>query len=317
MKRNRRFFKKSEKVVIFLFSVVAVLLFVQAASLYSDKQAEVRATTKHKLKSEQPVELETKETPKEIEKTPETAWMQNTQQDSETPSVDEQENVEEVDKPKQASEKESEKPTADESKAENKKVAYITIDDGPSNVEHELLDLLDAYQAKATFFMLEPNMRKYPDAVKRIVNDGHVAALHGVTHNAKKFYRSTNSVLHEMNTAQKTLEELTSFQATLIRTPYGSSPQMTPAYKQAVTQQGYQLWDWNVDSQDWKYTNGSFVQHTIGQIENLASKGEAPIILIHSKPTTLTHLPKLLDYLVKQGYSLEPLDETMEPFQLK
>lgn len=316
---KRKLFNKVEKLVISIFSVVAIVLFVQVISLYSDKRAEVRATTGDHVKNEQALEKMQQAESKKIEDplSKEKEQQKQTEREQEKPTVSKERTDEEkADKHKQVSKEEPLKAQTDKKQTDKRKVAYLTIDDGPSDVEHEILDLLAEYDATATFFMLEPPMRKYPDAVKRIVDDGHVAALHGVTHDAKKFYRSKDSVLQEMNTAQKTLEDLTGVQSTLIRTPYGSSPKMTPAYKQAVEENGYQLWDWNVDSRDWKYTNGAYVQHSIEQIEYVASRGEDPVILIHSRRTTLEHLPKLLDYLVEQGYSLKGLDDSMETYVL-
>lgn len=313
MKKERKLFSFWEKIVVFTLSLMVIFLIVQVASLYNDRKIEVSATEDRSVKHEQVdkhIDLaETKNNEKKEKK----------QEKQETDTNDElKQNVQENknDGNKQKSNVKTAKAQQEQKQTPPKKVAYLTIDDGPTEVEHELLDLLASYNAKATFFMLEPYMKKYPDAVKRIVDEGHVPALHGVTHNAKKFYRSKETVLQEMNQAQKTLEKLTGYRATLIRTPYGSSPKMTPEYKQAVKDSGYQLWDWNVDSRDWKYTDGSFVEYSIQQIEKLAEKGEDPIILLHSKRSTVEHLPKLLDYLVEQGYSFEVLDASLEPYQL-
>lgn len=305
--------------IILLFTMVACLLTVQVLFLYFDKKAEVRATSeKHytqvaaenidreKAGQEQATQHDVKE--KTAQSKSDKPSQQNSPTDS--PTKDNQEAV------KASDEKDKATKSNTKNNTKNKKVAYLTIDDGPSDVEDEILDLLEKYNAKATFFMLKSNIRKYPDAVKRIVEDGHAVGLHGVTHNAEKFYRSEQSVLQEMNQTQKAVEKITGVRATLIRTPFGSSPGMTPEYKQAVKASGYQLWDWNVDSRDWKYTNRRFVENSISQIEEVASRGEDPIILIHSKETTLNHLPELLDYLKGQGYELEALDETMEPHQL-
>lgn len=313
MKKERKLFSFWEKIVVFTLSLMVIFLIVQVASLYNDRKIEVSATEDRSVKHEQVdkhIDLaETKNNEKKEKK----------QEKQETDTNDElKQNVQENknDGNKQKSNVKTAKAQQEQKQTPPKKVAYLTIDDGPTEVEHELLDLLASYHAKATFFMLEPYMKKFPDAVKRIVNEGHVPALHGVTHNAKKFYRSKETVLQEMNQAQKTLEKLTGYRATLIRTPYGSSPKMTPEYKQAVKENGFQMWDWNVDSRDWKYTDGSFVEYSIQQIEKLAEKGEDPIILLHSKRSTVEHLPKLLDYLVEQGYSFEVLDASLEPYQL-
>lgn len=318
MKKDRKLFSKGEKTVISFLAIIIIMLSFQVASLLSDKKDEARATTEHEMMSarvtESKQQVEQSESVEEPSVEGTEQLEEQHEEDDMTSSQEDLSNDEELDKHKVS---EEERVEANGNKqATDEKVAYLTIDDGPTEVDDDILDLLAEYDAKATFFMLEPPMRNHPDVVKRIVDEGHVPALHGVTHDANKFYRSTQSVLDEMERAQQTLEDITGVKATLIRTPYGSSPNMTDTYKQAVKENGYQLWDWNVDSLDWKLTNGEYVQHAIQQIEKVASKGEAPVILIHSRETTLEHLPKLLDYLVKQGYTLEGLDESMEPYIL-
>jgi len=321
MKKDRKLFNFWEKVVIFSLSLIVIVLIVQVASLYNDRNTEVSTTAKPSVKHEQVKEAAEETIDADEAKN---AGKKEKQPHKKTSSakVEQKDQKQEKNAMKakrddtQKSNVKTVKAKQEPKKSSKQKKAYLTIDDGPTEVEHELLDLLASYNVKATFFMLEPNMKKYPDAVKRIVAEGHVPALHGVTHNAKKFYRSKETVLNEMNQAQKTLEKITGYRTTLIRTPYGSSPKMTPEYKRAVKDSGYQMWDWNVDSRDWKYRDGSFVAYSIQQIEKLAKKGEDPIILIHSKRSTVEHLPKLLDYLVDQGYSFEVLDASLEPYQL-
>lgn len=320
MKKKRKLFNFWEKVVIFSLFLIVIFLAVQIASLYSDNKTEVSTANKPSVKHEQVVkkidsdEVKNAEEKKESQQPKKSSSVKSEQKERKQEKKENKGNHDDTQKSNVKTVKAKQEPKPKQSP--KKKVAYLTIDDGPTEVEHELLDLLASYNAKATFFMLEPNMKKYPDAVKRIVAEGHVPALHGVTHNAKKFYRSKETVLNEMNQAQKTLEKITGYRTTLIRTPYGSSPKMTPEYKRAVKENGYQMWDWNVDSRDWKYRDVSFVAYSIQQIEKLAKKGEDPIILIHSKRSTVEHLPKLLDYLVEQGYSFEVLDASLEPYQL-
>nr|WP_249365709.1 polysaccharide deacetylase family protein [Cytobacillus citreus] len=193
---------------------------------------------------------------------------------------------------------------------ESKKV-YLTFDDGPSAYTNNILETLSSYGMKATFFMLEPNMRTYPDEVQNIINNGHIPALHGVTHDASKIYRSEKTVVDEMTEAQSTLMNLTGEVTHLIRTPYGSAPYMKPSYKQAVETAGFQLWDWTVDSEDWKYKNGEYVSRVIYQIENYQYHDKPIIILLHDRKTTAEHLPTLLEYLKSKGYEAEILNEQM------
>lgn len=193
------------------------------------------------------------------------------------------------------------------------KVAYITFDDGPSNTTERLLDILSEHSVKATFFMLQPRVCKFPDSVIRIVNDGHTPALHGVSHSQQAFYQSTESVLNEMNTAQAAVLEITGYKTTLIRTPFGSHPYMKPTYKEAVKQAGYQLWDWNVDSRDWYYRDHRMVTNTIEQIKRLEERNIAPVILLHDRTETVEFVAEILEHLTSNGYQLKQLDATMEP----
>lgn len=195
-----------------------------------------------------------------------------------------------------------------------KKIIYLTFDDGPSPYTLKILESLNNFDMKATFFMLEPNMRTYEKQLHAIIDNGHTPALHGVTHTVSKIYRSEKTVVDEMAKAQSTLMKLTGTGTTLIRTPYGSSPYMKPSYKKAVEDAGFQLWDWTVDSEDWKSKNGEYVKKVINQIENFRYKDRPIVILMHDRKTTAEHLPELLTYLKAKGYSSEVLNQQMTAF---
>lgn len=199
----------------------------------------------------------------------------------------------------------------------HQKVAYLTFDDGPSANADKIMDILDQFDAKATFFMLEPNMRKHPDALKRMNKDGHALAMHGVTHSVKKFYESKESVLGEMDQGRDTVKEIAGVESKLIRTPYGSKPNMKSEYLKAVEDAGYLLWDWNIDSLDWKYKDKRMVDEVKKAVPSLEKRGQAPIILLHDRKQTAQYLEEILTYLQDRGYTFEPLDETMEPFTFK
>ncbi|WP_054949666.1 polysaccharide deacetylase family protein [Numidum massiliense] len=196
-----------------------------------------------------------------------------------------------------------------------KKVAYLTFDDGPTPQSHEILDILKEFDAHATFFMLEPAMKEYPKAVKRMVEEGHAVGMHGVTHDQRAFYASVASVVGEMSAGRETIKKLTGVDTGLIRVPYGSYPHMTPVYKQAVASHGFTMWDWNVDSNDWRFRDGRFLETTIAQVNELEKKGETPVILLHDRAETVPHLRELLSFLKEKGYELEALDATVAPVQ--
>lgn len=202
-------------------------------------------------------------------------------------------------------------------KPTNDNIVYLTFDDGPSPVTNQILDSLQTYHAKATFFMLEPRMKEYKAAVKRLVAEGHTAGLHGVTHNAHLFYQSKKTVVGEMMQDKNTLKKITGYNARLIRTPYGSVPRMKKEYRQAVKEQGFIMWDWDVDSKDWHYRDRRFVNNTIQQIIRLKGSHEKLVILLHDRPETAPHLPLLLKYLKENGYQMKALTPDMKPLQFK
>ncbi|WP_054027746.1 polysaccharide deacetylase family protein [Bacillus sp. FJAT-28004] len=198
--------------------------------------------------------------------------------------------------------------------SKNDKTIYLTFDDGPSSATNDILDTLKSFHAKATFFMLEPKMRQSPEIVKRIVEEGHAVALHGVTHNKNRFYRSEKSALDEMNQAQKTLEEITGISTVIIRTPYGSVPYLTDSYRKVLNDNGYKLWDWNVDSSDWSISSKDYIKTTINQIRKLEKYDVTPIVLMHDLPETAKHLTKLLTSLADDGYVPKIIEADMEPY---
>jgi peptidoglycan/xylan/chitin deacetylase (PgdA/CDA1 family) len=191
-----------------------------------------------------------------------------------------------------------------------KRTVYLTFDDGPESFSKDIIALLQKYHFKATFFMLDPNIKRYPDAVKAMVQAGESIGSHGVTHNKKLFYASQASVIGEMDQTRNTLKLITGIDSYLIRTPYGSAPYMTPEYKKAVSDHGYLLWDWNIDSKDWYYKDARYVDSVIEQISK--KNGNGPIvILLHERRETLAYLPKLFDYLSKQNFECKAIESSI------
>jgi len=197
----------------------------------------------------------------------------------------------------------------------NHKTIYLTFDDGPAAFSGEIIALLEQYQYKATFFMIDGNIRKYPDSVKLMVQNGETVGLHSVSHNQKLFYASANSVISELTQNRNTLKEISGVDSYIMRTPYGSVPNMTAEYRQAVADNGYLMWDWNIDSKDWYYKDARYVDSVIEQLNKLADHNGPIVILLHERQETLAHLPALLDYLSKQGYDCKAIDSSMTPVQ--
>jgi peptidoglycan/xylan/chitin deacetylase (PgdA/CDA1 family) len=198
-----------------------------------------------------------------------------------------------------------------------RKVAYLTFDDGPKKATSLILNVLAKHKAAGTFFMLEPQIHRFSQTTCRIVREGHAVGLHGVTHKVSRFYASKRSVVKEMNKTRKTLKNVTGRKTVLVRTPYGSVPYMKPSYFKALHNAGYRLWDWNVDSLDWKYRNKQLVKLVKQQVIKLEKSSASPVILMHDLPTTARFLPLVIQFLKKRGYVLRKLHSSLKPVTLR
>ncbi|MGN7311015.1 polysaccharide deacetylase family protein [Alkalicoccobacillus gibsonii] len=192
---------------------------------------------------------------------------------------------------------------------------HLTFDDGPNAATPAILNELKKYDYKATFFMLEPQMKQYPDLVKRIVNEGHAVGLHGVTHVVDTFYGSEEVALQEMLDTQDTLYDLTGVKSTLVRTPYGSIPYFTDSFRALFDEHELKLWDWNVDSEDWK--GGDYLNNVTIQIKKVEENGQIPTIVMHDKEKNADQLSDLLNYLSKHEFTPVKIYEDDEPINFK
>ncbi|MBR6647627.1 MAG: polysaccharide deacetylase family protein [Clostridia bacterium] len=197
------------------------------------------------------------------------------------------------------------------------KVVYLTFDDGPSPKNTPvILDILKKYNAKATFFMLEGNMKKYPDIVKRIKKEGHALGLHGVTHVKSMFYKNAWSPAKEMQQANQTLKSITGEGTCLVRVPYGSAPNLSNQQYKNLRGAGYRMWDWNIDSEDSLSANVSSSTIYNNAIKGLKGKNN-PVMLFHDKSNVRYCLDNLLSYLTKNGYHIVPIMHNTKMYNWK
>ncbi|VDG98100.1 Bifunctional xylanase/deacetylase precursor [Lysinibacillus sphaericus] len=196
---------------------------------------------------------------------------------------------------------------------QREKAIYLTFDDGPSAVTDQLLDILDDFQMKATFFMIGPNIKAYSKSVVRMKKEGFGLGLHGITHEAGKIYSSPSAPVDEMSEDRDILENVTGVRSNLIRLPYGSIPYLTEDMRYLLDKSDFKVWDWNVDSHDWELKDRRYVQHTKQEIDRYMQAGVTPVVLLHDKPHTIEYLPELLSYIKKQGYQTKVLTNEQPP----
>ena len=192
--------------------------------------------------------------------------------------------------------------------AQEKKIAYLTFDDGPSIYTKKIMDILECYGARGTFFMLGPNMERNPDLVKELVQRGHTPALHGYTHEYKKFYGGDSGPLNEVEQANAVLEKITGERSSIIRTPYGSAGTLTMPQYQKLFHAGYKIYDWNIDSQD-SLKAGTTAAQVLNSIIPQINRHNTALILMHDKKLTVEYLPKVMQHLMNQGYEIRMIEE--------
>jgi peptidoglycan/xylan/chitin deacetylase (PgdA/CDA1 family) len=153
--------------------------------------------------------------------------------------------------------------------------------------------------------MIDRNMMKYPTQVKRIVDEGHSAGYHSVSHDIKLLYNSPEATVNEFEKCKNTLNELTGSTSNLLRLPYGSKPYAPKESYDALVNKGYKIWDWNLDTQDWRATT----EEIINNVELYSDEHRQIVLLMHEKEQTVKALQKMIDILNSKGYTILPIEE--------
>lgn len=194
-------------------------------------------------------------------------------------------------------------------KPKPEKVAYITIDDGPSKYTNEILDILHKNDIKATFFMIDKNMNRYSNELKRIESDGHSLGFHSVSHDINILYKTPKTTVSEFDKCNNSLEEITNETSKLIRLPYGSKPYAPKESYDALVEAGYKIWDWNLDTQDWRATDKEIIKN----VETYLGQHKEVVLLMHEKEQSVKALQGMIDILREKGYTILPIKERDKP----
>ena len=142
-------------------------------------------------------------------------------------------------------------------KDNGRKVVYLTLDDGPSELTERFLDLFDQLNVKATFFVTAQDPDHYylmHEAYKR----GHTIALHSYSHDYDDVYSSEDAFYTDLGKLEKIVEEQIGYVPCFFRFPGGSSNTISEDYSSGImskltkgmNERGYQYWDWNLDTGD-------------------------------------------------------------------
>ena len=183
------------------------------------------------------------------------------------------------------------------------KVVALTFDDGPHPAHTaEVLDVLKQYRAPAAFFCIGSQAEKYPEAVRRIVADGHTVGNHSYRHTGWFPFYSAKKMEKDLRLSQGILERITKRPVTFFRPPFGVT---NPTVAKVVKKTGYHTIGWNIRSFD---TRGESPERIFRRIVRRLEPGS--VILLHDRlPDAAAVLKSLLDELQKQQYRIISLQE--------
>jgi len=194
-------------------------------------------------------------------------------------------------------------------------VAYLTFDDGPiPEVTPKVLEILDRYGVKGTFFMVGENIDKHPEVFGQVLKGGHAIANH--TYNHLKGWRcSLKDYMANVAKCREAIERhsinikssnLKSSNLKLFRPPYGKT---WIWQRRALLKAGYTVYLWDILTRDYAKTRTP--EAMLAQIQRETRPGS--IINFHdslkSNERMLEVLPKAIEWLQGEGYELKTLNE--------
>jgi peptidoglycan-N-acetylglucosamine deacetylase len=182
-------------------------------------------------------------------------------------------------------------------KDSNKKVIYLTFDDGPiPEVTPWVLDVLDQYEVKATFFCVGENVWRHPDLYQEILRRGHRTGNHTYNH-LRGFLTKTDQYLENIEKAAKYID------SDLFRPPHGDLWRK----QYLALNKKYQIVQWDLITRD--YNKKLHGEQVLNIVKQHARNGS--IIVFHdslkAEQNMKYALPRSLAYLKSEGFSFEVL----------
>lgn len=165
----------------------------------------------------------------------------------------------------------------------------------------DILDTLDEYDVKTTFFLVGFWVDKYPDMVKKIYERGHEIGNHSSTH-PHMSQLSKDEISNELKTTGNKIAKLTGKDPVVFRPPFGDYNDLLI---ETAEELNYATIQWDVDSLDWKEMG---VQSVVDRVTRNVTDGS--IVLFHNNAKYVSeYLPLVLQKLQDQGYEIVPISE--------
>lgn len=209
--------------------------------------------------------------------------------------------------------------------ADDDKVIYLTFDDGPTENTRGLLDILDRYGVKATFFVIH-TYDGCEAQIKELYDRGQQIALHSYTHDYS-IYRSVESYFDDLQKISDLVYNATGYRSMLVRFPGGTSNTVSRKYcsgimttlSKELPARGYQYFDWDWDSTDAE-ANRQDTSVIVRNATKAIGNDNHVILLMHdaaAKTTTVEALPSVIEAYKNAGYRFDVLSLTSYTYQHK
>lgn len=197
---------------------------------------------------------------------------------------------------------------------EEGKRVFLTFDDGPTEeVTPYILDILDKYNIKATFFVLGNRVKANPEILKREYDSGHYIANHGYSHKYSKIYKSASSVLDEYNKTEDAIKTVLgdeTYSSNLFRFPGGAYggpyEKIKKKARKLLNEKGIAYLDWSALTYD---AGGAKTKKEIlKNLKETMNGWDNVVILMHDsadKKITYETLEDVIEYLQEKGYAFK------------
>ncbi len=186
----------------------------------------------------------------------------------------------------------------DLSQFKNKKLIAFTFDDGPSNTTNLLLNNLDKYKARVTFFVLGSRVDNNKEVLKRAYLQGNDIGSHTYNHRNLNLLNDAE-IIEEVKKTNNKIKDVIGVSPTLLRPPYGN---LTKHSKKLVNMH---IILWNIDPLDWKYKNKNRIANKIVEHAH-----DGAIILIQDiYKSSIEGALLAMEELEKQGYAFVTITE--------
>ncbi len=191
------------------------------------------------------------------------------------------------------------------------KVVYLTFDDGPGQYTEKLLNILDKYHIKVTFFVTN-QFKNYVPLIEREYESGHTVAVHSLTHKWS-IYKSVETYVKDFNDMNDIIYKYTGTRSEIFRFPGGSSNTVSRNYATGVvkairskmTEYGYVYFDWNVDSNDAAGANKTQIYNNV--IKGIKNRKSSVVLMHDIKANTISVIEDIINYGLANGYTFLPL----------